>query len=140
MLLWSILLFGCNTQANVIPESSAEANKTKNPISCPAMESRNWQAWIDGVAENEPQLNISGEIDLPTPGYQVEWQPGILDRSNPPTQRISIILTPPEGIVIQVVTPSEVSFTMGSPVLEYRSVEIYCDDRLLVDISDVKAR
>ena len=132
----------CNTQANPPKaETSAKQNTeervTETNTTCPAMESRNWHAWIDRVAENEPRLNISGEVDLPTPGYKVEWQPGILDRRNPPTQRISISFIPPEGVVTQVITPTEVSFTMPSPILKYRSVAIYCGDKLLADIPDV---
>ena len=134
-----ILLASCSTQANIPEEQNTteELTQPEDTTSCSVMESRNWHAWIDLVAEDEPRLNISGEVDLPTPGYKVEWQPGILDRRNPPAQRISISLIPPEGIVTQVITPTEVSFTMRSPILKYRSVAIYCGDNLLADIPDV---
>ena len=134
----------CTPQTNPresanIPEAQSNEEQTTetNNISCPAMESRNWQASIDRANEDEPRLNISGEVDLPTPGYKVEWQLGILDRKNPPTQRISISFIPPEGIVAQVITPTEVNFTMRSPILKYSSVAIYCGDKLLADIPDV---
>ncbi len=140
-----ILLASCSTQANIPEEPNSsptqntieEVPQSEDTISCPAMESRNWHAWIDRVAENEPRLNISGEVDLPTPGYEVEWKSGILDRRNPPAQRISISFIPPQGIVAQVITPTKVSFTMPSPILKYRSVAIYCGDKLLADIPDV---
>ena len=139
-----ILLASCNTQANIPEEQNSsqeqntteEVNQPEQKTSCP-MESHNWQASIDRVTEDEPRLNISGEVDLPTPGYQVEWQPGILDRKNPPTQRLSISFIPPEGAVIQVITPTEVSFTMPSKILKYSSVAIYCGDKLLADITNV---
>ena len=118
-------------------EERQVAESTNTTTSCPTIESRNWKAWVDRVAENEPKLNISGEVDLPTPGYKAEWRSGILDRRQPPTQRLSISFTPPEGTVIQVITPTEVSFTMPSPVLEYSSVTIYCGDKLLADIPGV---
>lgn len=135
---------GCSTNPKTETEENinsdngaiAETTETTDNNSCP-MESRNWNAWIDRTAEDEPRLNISGEVDLPTPGYKVEWQPGILDRRNPPAQRISISFIPPEGIVTQVITPTEISFTMRSPILKYRSVAIYCGDKLLADIPDV---
>ena len=139
-LIFSLVLMGivtsCSSQTN-IPEKQSTHEESAKPLnnpSCPAMESRNWHAWIDRVAENEPRLNITGEVDLPTPGYKVEWQPGISDRRKPTTQRISISFVPPEGIVAQVITPTEVSFTMPSPILEYRSVMIYCGDKLLAEI------
>ena len=141
------IVTSCSTQAN-LPEAQNTLEKqntkeqqvtepTNTTTSCPTIESRNWHAWIDRVAENEPRLIISGEVDLPTPGYKAEWRSGILDRAQPPTQRLSISFTPPEGIVAQVITPTEVSFTMPSPVLQYRSVMIYCGDKLLANIPDV---
>ena len=111
--------------------------QTTNNSFCPVIETRNWHAWIDGFGEEELRLNISGEVDLPTPGYQVEWQQGILDRRQPPTQRISLSLIPPEAMVIQVITPTKVNFTMATSILEYRSVMIYCGDQLLAEIPDV---
>ena len=125
-----------NTPEKQNTEEQEQVTETETS-SCPARSSRNWHAWLDRVAENEPRLNISGEVDLPTPGYKVEWQPGILDRRNPPAQRISISFIPPEGVTTQVITPTEVSFTMPSPILKYRSVAIYCGDKLLADIPDV---
>ncbi|MEM8832299.1 MAG: hypothetical protein AAGE96_23610 [Cyanobacteria bacterium P01_G01_bin.19] len=136
-LLIGGILTACNPQANPPEAQSNEEQVTEtNNTFCP-MESRNWRASIDRVAEDEPRLNISGEVDLPTPGYKAEWQPGILDRRNPPSQRISISFIPSEGVVAQVITPTEVSFTMRSPILKYSSVAIYCDDKLLTDIPDV---
>ena len=145
-ITFSLLLMGiitsCSQQTN-IPEkqsSSGEIVKSVNNSSCPVMESRNWNAWIDRVGETEASLNVTGEVDLPTPGYKVEWQSGILDRRKPPAQRISISFVPPEGIVAQVITPTEVNFTMPSPILEYRSVTIYCGDKLLAEIPKVVAQ
>ena len=142
------IVIGCSTKANLseaqnTPEKqNIEEQQVVEPTdttstSCPTMSSRNWHAWIDRVAENEPRLVISGEVDLPTPGYKIEWQPGILDRRQPPAQRLSISFIPPDEMVTQVITPTKVSFTMPSAVLEYRSVMIYCGDKLLADIPDV---
>ena len=142
-LIFSLVFMGivtsCGSQTNIPEKQSTNQESTKllSNSSCPAIDSRNWHAWIDRIGEDEPRLNITGEVDLPTPGYQVEWQPGISDRRNPPAQRISISFAPPEGIVAQVITPTEVSFTMPSPILEYRSVMIYCGDKLLAEIPDV---
>lgn len=139
-VLLAVVVTGCSTQPN-LPEKQNTEEQVVEPIntttSCPTRSSRNWHAWIDRLAENEPRLVISGEVDLPTPGYKVKWRSGILDRRQPPTQRLSISFTPPDDIVAQVITPTEVSFTMPSPVLEYRSVMIYCGDKLLANISEV---
>ncbi len=146
-IAFSLIMMGCN--ANPDPQSKTEqklntdntiAESTdgpKNNSFCPVITSRNWHAWIDRAAENEPRLNISGEVDLPTPGYQVEVKPGILDRRQPPAQRFSLSFTPPDGIVAQVITSTQVSYTMPTSILEYRSVMIYYGDKLLAEIPDV---
>ena len=138
-LILTGIVTGCS-QANLLKAQNAPEKqniKVTDTTSCPASSSRNWHAWIDRVAENEPRLVISGEVDLPTPGYKAEWRSGILDRQQPPAQRLSISFIPPDGMVTQVITPTKVNFTMPSLVLEYSSVMIYCDDKLLADIPDV---
>ena len=139
----SLLITGCaynfNTEANSEEQQNidhASVKTTDNSV-CPVLESRNWHAWIDRATENEPRLNISGEVDLPTPGYKVEIIPGILDRRQPPAQRFSLSFTPPNGIVAQVITSTQVSYTMPKSFLEYRSIMIYCGEKLLVEIPDV---
>lgn len=131
-----------NQQIEAKTETNLNLNNeiAQNTVNCPVMESRNWHAWIDRTNEDEARLHISGEVDLPTPGYQIEWQPGILDRRQPPTQRFAIFFTSPEGMVIQVITPTEVSYTMPTKILEYRSVAIYCGNKLLVEIPDVTSQ
>ena len=139
----SLLIAGCiyNSQTKTNTEEQQNIDnasvKTTDSSVCPVVASRNWHAWIDPVAGNEPRLNISGEVDLPTPGYQVEVKPGILDRRQPPAQRFSLSLTPPDGIVTQVITPTKVSYTMPKSLWEYRSIMIYCGEKLLADIPDV---
>lgn len=139
----SIMLTGCLAKSTTKQETKSPLNANDdisqplNNSSCNVMQSRNWQAWIDRVAENEPRLNIVGEVDLPTPGYKVEWKPGILDRRKPPAQRLSLLLTPPEGMVTQVITPTKVNYVMPASSLEYRYILIYCGDQLLTEIPDV---
>ena len=139
----SLVTAGCTNVGSI--ETKTEGNSNSNSeiaqtidnSLCPVMETRNWHAWIDRVGEKESRLNIWGEIDLPTPGYTVEWQPGILDRRRPPAQRITLSFVPPEGMVTQVITPTKVNFTMPTSILEYRLVMIYCGDKLLAEIPDV---
>ena len=141
----SLLIAGCTYDSNIEANTKDQQNientavETTDNSVCPVLESRNWHAWIDRATENEnePRLNISGEVDLPTPGYKVEVIPGILDRRQPPAQRFSLFLTPPDGIVIQVITPTKVSYTMPKSLLEYRSIMIYCGEKLLAEIPDV---
>ena len=129
-----IVMAGCTREesSNI---NNAIAKTTDN--FCPVMKTRHWHAWIDRVGKEKSRLNISGEVDLPTPGYEVEWQPGILDRRVPPAQSITLSFSPPEGMVAQVITPTKLNFTMPTSILKYRSVIVYCGNQLLAKIPDV---
>ena len=100
---------------------------------CPVYESRHWHAWIDRYSSTEGtnRLNITGQIDLPTPGYTINWKTGIQDRAMPPSQRFILELIPPDGMAMQMISPTNVSFKTETPLLEFREVLIYCGDKLL---------
>ncbi|MEO1673220.1 MAG: hypothetical protein AAFR77_20985, partial [Cyanobacteria bacterium J06631_2] len=83
----------------------------------------------------EPRLNISGEVDLPTPNYTVKWKLENGDRFSSLARNISIAFIPLEGIVIQVVTPTEVSFSMPLSTPDLKTVRIYCGDKLFTEMS-----
>lgn len=143
-LILALVLLGsltsCNAQKNIVSQQDnyEDIEQPEANLSCPAIASRNWQAEIKTNGDNEPSLIITGEIDLPTPGYQVTWQPETSDLQEASTQRIGISLLPPEGIVIQVITPTAVSFTMPSALPEYSSVMVYCGEQLLAEISNIE--
>lgn len=141
LAILTLVMPGCTINQEIEAKTETDLSRNKeiaqDTTDCPVMESRNWHAWIDRASEDEARLNISGEIDLPTPGYQVTWQPGILDRRQPPTQRFVVSLTPPENMVIQVITPTKVNYKMPTKILEYGSVAIYCENELIAEIPDV---
>ena len=87
--------------------------------------------------DNKKTLHISGEIDLPTPGYTVTLTEGISDRAMPPSQRFRLALTKPGGMVAQVVTPAPVKYQGLASSPAYRTILILCGDRLLAAISDI---
>ena len=90
---------------------------------CPVIESRDWAAWIDAQPGPgaERRLIVTGEVDLPTPGYGVEWRVGPADRRLPPAQYLDLVLTPPSGVVIQVVAPTPVRFETPAVYPQYRA-------------------
>ncbi len=106
---------------------------------CAVLDSRNWQAWVNAMPgpDAQPTLHVTGEVDLPTPGYTIEWQLGALDRMQPPGQRLTLSATPPDGMVTQVVTTVEVAFAHESAITNYREVIVNCGGKVLATISDV---
>ena len=130
-------LAGCMTQTDkpaVTPPSVSD--------SCPVLGSLNWQARLEPSAGPSPQrmLHISGEVDLPTPGYSVTLEAGPADRAMPPSQRFRLKATPPSGVVTQVVTPTRATFHKAATYPAYRSIVILCEQRVLTTITEVPNR
>lgn len=107
---------------------------------CPVIESGNWAAWIDAMPSPEggKRLNVSGEVVLPTPGYEWDLVIGAADRMNPPAQHLQLKLTPPDGIVAQVLTTYQVTHRSDAVYPEYRAILIKCGDKQLAKISDIE--
>ena len=106
---------------------------------CPVIDSRGWSAWLNKMpsVEGGARLNIAGEVDLPTPGFGVEWVAGPADRANPPGQRFTLVLTPPDGIVAQVVTPTLVKYEDAAAYPAYRAIRVVCGGEVLAEITDI---
>lgn len=123
--------------APAAPQTVAAAPEDVEPAArCPVIDSRNWKAWTapDGTGTT---LHVAGEVDLPTPGYQVTWDLGPTDRMMPPGQRVILKAAPPDGLVAQVVTPTPVSFETPGAYPEYRTVIIVCDGAAIAEIEGV---
>lgn len=107
---------------------------------CPVIGEGKFEAWLDampGPGSNGPTLNISGKVDLPTPGYTLELQEGPADRMMPPSQRFRLAATPPGGMAAQVVTSTDVHYRAHSTYPVYRSLVITCGDRVLATVTDI---
>lgn len=131
--LISLALTGCIPQASP-PETAPLAD------GCPVLGSRGWSATLDkmpGPDAGAGTLSISGEVDLPTPGYSVTLVAGPADRMLPPSQRFRLTATPPGGMTAQVVTPTPVAYRAKADYPAYRSIVILCGDRALATITDI---
>lgn len=107
---------------------------------CPVIGDGKFEAWLDampGPGSTGPTLNISGKVDLPTPGYRLELVAGPADRMMPPSQRFRLVATPPGGMTAQVVTSTEVHYRAHATYSAYRSLVILCGDRALATITDI---
>lgn len=107
--------------------------------SCPVYDSRNWGAWLDVMPgpNATPKLHITGEVDLPTPGYTAQWTAGPADRANPPAQHFDLSFTPPDGMVTQVITPMAVKYEGDAAYASYRAIIVSCGDEVLAEITDI---
>lgn len=124
--------------ASAPPQTVAPRPSEEPVATCAVIDSRNWKAWTapDGAGTT---LYVSGEVDLPTPGYAAVLRLGAADRAMPPGQIVHLDLTPPEGLVTQVVTPTPVELQSPGAYPEYRSVAILCGGNSIADIAPVGA-
>ena len=106
--------------------------------SCPHV-SRDWQAWISAMPGPDAKrtLHITGSVDMPTPGYSVKLVGGPADRMQPPGLRFQLEATPPDGMVTQVITPTEVNYSEPTPYPQIREIMISCGERPLATITEV---
>lgn len=133
--------------ALVLPACTAETPKAPSaPISssapCPVLGSRNWQAVLTRPvdAKAPATLLITGEADLPTPGYTTRLRQGLADRAMPPSQQIVAEFTPPDSMVTQVVTTEQVRFAMADALPRYRSIVIRCGASALATITEIQGQ
>ncbi|MGE0595292.1 MAG: hypothetical protein AB7P07_02940 [Hyphomonadaceae bacterium] len=111
-----------------VPEASPASAP---PLPCGVLDQRNWTAELSAGA---PQtLTVSGEIDLPTPGYSVSLA-RLEGASDGGAARLSLNLTPPSGVTTEVVTAHPVRYFAPAEAA-YTSVAISCDGAPLTAIS-----
>ncbi len=107
---------------------------------CPVLSSSDWNAWIDHTpGTGEPTLNVTGVVELPTPGFTFVWREGPLDRRSPPTQRLVLVPESPTGLVAQVLTTETVQYRAHALATDYRSIHIVCGSHTLAIIDEVAA-
>lgn len=109
----------------------------KQTADCPLISSNNWQAQFVST-DGQRQLKLSGDIELPNPGFAVTIEAGVADRSLKPTQHFHVKLERLSGMHIQVITP--MSLEQLSPVIapEYTSIVIHCGEQTLTTITDIE--
>jgi hypothetical protein len=120
--------------------SDQESIHKERDVSCPIIESGKWHAWIDKFTQKKDtkRLIVVGEIVLPTPGFTIDWKQGATDRMSPPSLRLHLSATAPEGMVIQAITPVPVNIDLETPIQYFRSVSVFCGNKKLAEIIDVR--
>lgn len=120
-------------------ETVATLETENAAMACPVLDSRNWRAFTTPDGDGNA-LTIEGEVDLPTPGYTIAWREGPADRAFPPGLRVYLDASPPDGAVMQVVSPTPVSWSLTGANAEYRVIYVLCDGEAIAEIADVKPK
>lgn len=154
IILLAIILSACSAEKTA--ESTAKqkgdalldqeltvSEPARAPTGCPVYESRQWHGWIDQVQENsqktgkEGRLVLKGKVDAPTPGFRYSWKAGPLDRRIPPALNIDLSFHAPEGVLIQVISPMDLSITLPTQIMHYREIRIFCGGEQIAILPDV---
>lgn len=108
-------------------------------MECPVYESLNWHAWIDQLdtASGTGRLNVNGLIELPSPGYTIEYHVDSVDNGGPPSMNIELKISPPKGMSIQVITTESIQHSTETKALRLQSVTVSCGDKQLAEMVDV---
>lgn len=123
---------------DVAVRDAAEETGAMPEPTCPVIESRDWIARVSaGTADGGARLLVTGELDLPTPGYTVTLKEGPADRRMPPAQHLLLELTPPDGMVSQAITTVAVRYEGVAAYPEYRAILVQCHNRVLATITEV---
>jgi len=111
----------------------------ESPARCAVIESSNWNAWINSMPGPGAQrtLHVTGQITLPTPGYTVALREGPADRSAVPVQQLILDLTPPSGMVSQVIVTQEIAYQGPAIAQQYRAVRVMCAGTQLAEITEI---
>ena len=117
----------------------ASANGAAKAADCPVLDSRNWVAWINAMpgVDAKRRLHISGEVDLPTPGFVANWRLGPADRRSVPSQFVELSFDRPEGVVQQAISTETVDFVTDALFPQYASIRVRCGDRVIAEITDI---
>lgn len=133
--LLGLIMAGCT------PTADQDGGPAALAADCPVLGSRNWTANVAPETSTGPGLilEVKGEADLPTPGYQASLAMGPLDRRNPPGLRLRLSFIAPDGPVIQVIDTQMLTFDLPTKISRFREVRVACGSQELAVIKNVEA-
>lgn len=136
-MLGAASLAGCQPPASNNTESAETSSADAAALPCGVIAHRDWEAILNtqpgpGAART---LTVSGEIDLPTPGYSVSLARDQSDSADATEPHLLLTIAPPTGEGhLTVVTPHPVRYFAPASGA-YTVVHIMCDGQALTDIS-----
>ena len=106
---------------------------------CPIVRSTGWQAHVNAMPgpNDNPRLIVSGQVTVPTGGYQLALRMGQVAESYPVQVTVYLDATPPAGPATQALETREVRGTWRSEE-RVGSVTIRCGTRVLARLSDIE--
>jgi hypothetical protein len=94
-----------------------------------------WKAVHDWQPVNPGRLRVNGTCDMPTPGYKITLKRKVPPGINPTILLLEKVVTPPTGNVLQVITPTPVSYDEVTQE-KFKQITIL-PDNTTIDVQDV---
>jgi len=105
------------------------------PEGCPVAGTSGWSAKLAVVPE--PLLEVSGTVTEGSTGYKISLTEGALDKTDPPTQHVNLVVVEPTGPVTQVVTNYTPFVRMRRRSDSFKAVIIDCNGKEIARIDNV---
>ncbi len=103
---------------------------------CPIFRNEGWRAAVATGPDGARTLLLIGFVWTNTGGYDVNLEPGALDRLDPPNQRFELNVREPSGLVTQQPERHPVFARVpGQP--SYSSVIVFCRGREIERIANI---
>jgi hypothetical protein len=118
-----ILLCGCAT-----PESTS---------TCHGGNVHDWEAWNNVMPGSGKSFHLIGKVTVNTGGWKAELVKRAPQGFNPQILMLDLKVTPPDGIVTQVITELDVRYTETG--VKYKQAQVFCngDAIALLEVKDV---
>ena len=139
LVISSLLIIGSACHANELPrELNKSSKKTIDGLKitgrCPLISSQNWSASITPAGNNESTLSISGDVELPNPGYSVTIEDRIIHKNEEVRQEFNIKIERLNGFHIQAITPMTLEHSTKAIADKYHAVVINCGGNAIAKI------
>lgn len=126
---------GAKGFAQDVPKTGAKEDlKITQTRECPIISSTNWSATVVINNQGESKLSISGDVELPNPGYAVTFERAIVDRQLTPKLHFTIKTERLSGFYIQAITPMSLEHSAPEATTQYRSIVIHCGEQIIATI------
>jgi hypothetical protein len=86
-----------------------------------------FRAWIDKMPGAGPKLIVTGNVEVPTGGWNVTLKPAVPQGVNPAILILEIRAVPPSGNVTEVITQIKVRYEEAPPRQKYTQTTIRSD-------------
>ena len=108
---------------------------TSCSVSCAGLAISNWYAWLDTMPPRPDGFHVTGDVEVPNPGVDVELFMRVPQGINPAILQLELSATQRPGIWPQVITTKQARFDRVPAGLAYTSVDAFCGGEIIEQVT-----